>query len=78
MSENYCQSEYCKLEIEQARLLGRGIILLFLENVDEGLMNNILKEVFKKFTRVTLVLEDGRYILQPTWDRVCESIIQMM
>ena len=78
MSDNYCRSEYCKLEIEQARLKSKSIILIFLEDVNEGLMNNTLKEVFKKITRVRLVLEDGKYKLQPGWDRVCESIIQMM
>ena len=36
MSKNYCNSDYCKLEIEQARLQGKPIILIFIEEVEEA------------------------------------------
>ena len=78
MSKNYCNSDYCKLEIEQARLQGKAIILIFIEEVEEEEMTLVIREVFKKYTRAKFVLEGGFYKLQPDWECVCESIIQLM
>ena len=78
MSKNYCSSDYCKLEIEQARLQGKAIILIFIEEVAEEEMTLVIREVFKKYTRVKFVVDNGFYKLQPDWGCVCESIIQLM
>ena len=78
MSKNYCNSDYCKLEIEQARLQGKAIILIFIEEVAEEEMTLVIREVFRKYTRVKFVFEGGFYKLQPDWKCVCESIIQLM
>ena len=78
MSKNYCNSDYCRLEIEQARLQGKPIILIFIEEVAQEDMTLVIREVFRKYTRVKFVLQDGVYYLQPDWKFVCESIILLM
>ena len=78
MSKKYCNSDYCRLEIEQARLQRKPIILIFIEEVAEADMTLVIREVFRKFTRVKFVLQDGVYHLQPDWKIVCESIILLM
>ena len=78
MSKNYCNSGYCRLEIEQARLQGKPIILIFIEEVAEEDMTLVIREIFRKYTRVKSVLQDGVYHLQPDWKFVCESIILLM
>ena len=78
MSKNYCNSDYCKLEIEQARIQGKAIILIFIEEVAEEDMTLVIREVFRKFTRVKFVINEDCYKLQPDWKCVCESIIQLM
>ena len=52
MSKNYCRSFYCKLEIEQARIMGKSVIMIFIEDVEETEMSEVMKEVFRNFTRV--------------------------
>ena len=78
LSRNYCQSDYCKLDIEQAQLMRKPIILILTEHVKEEAMNNVIRGVFKNTTRARFVVEDGRYRLEPDWDQVCMSILQLI
>ena len=78
VSKNYCNSEYCKLEIEQAHLQGKPIILIFIEEVKEEEMTLVIRQVFRNNTRVKFVFEEGHYRLQPDRDHVCKSIMQLM
>ena len=76
MSKNYCNSEYCKLEIEEARVKGMSIIPIFIEDVEESEMSRVTREVFRNYTRTKFVLKEGIYKLNLDWENVCESIIQ--
>ena len=78
MSENYCESNFCKFEIEQARVMEKPIILIFKEHVAEDKMNHVTKQIFRHFTRVKCVFEDGHARIQPDWTQLCEAIIQLM
>lgn len=78
LSRNYCNSDYCKLEIEQACLQRKPIILMFIEKVEEERMNPVIRAIFRKYTRVKFILEDGHYRLQPDWENVCDSIMQLI
>ena len=78
MSQNYCKSDYCKLEIEQSRLMRKPIIIMVKEAVDEREMNAVTKEIFRHFTRIGFILEDGQVRLQRDWEDVCLSIIQLL
>ena len=78
MSRNFCKSFYCKIELEQARLMDKPVIMIFIEDVNEADMSDVMREVFRNFTRVKVVCEDGQYKAQPDWPSVCAAIIQLM
>ena len=78
MSRNYCNSEYCKLEIEEARVKGMPIVLIFKEKVEEDYMSRVTREVFRNYTRAKFVFEDGAYRLNLDWGKACESIVQLV
>ena len=78
ISKNYCRSEFCRYEIEQAYLTRKNIIPMFKEMVDEHEMNETMLQVFRHFTRVNFAFEDGYYKIQPDWAQICESIIDLM
>ena len=78
VSSDYCASDFCKFEIEQAHLMRKPIILIFKEHVEEGDMNPVTREVFQHFTRVKCVYEDSQQRIQPDWKEICDAIIQFM
>ena len=78
MSLNYCKSYYCQQEIEEARIRGKPVIMIFKEDVDEKEMSEVMKEVFKNFTRVKIVDEGDGVKSEPDWPFVCQSIIQLL
>ena len=78
LSKNYCYSDYCKHEIEQARLMRKPIVIIMKEFVDECDMNGVIKETFKHFTRATFLFEEGELRLQQDWIYICRSIIELL
>ena len=77
LSKNYCESDYCKMEIEQARLMNKPIVIILKENVSENDMNTVIKSVFHHFTRVIFKCEGGTYRLLHDWRFICKSIISV-
>ena len=78
LSKNYCDSDYCRHEIEQARLMRKPIVIIMKEFVDEGEMNGVIKETFKHFTRATFRFEEEGLRLDQDWEYICQSIIQLL
>ena len=52
MSRNYCNSEYCKVELEEARVKGMPVILIFIEKVEQDYMSRVTREVFRNYNYV--------------------------
>ena len=78
LSKSYCNSEYCRLEIEQARLMRKPIVVFMKEIVNENEMTAVVKETFKHFTRATFRFEEAEYRLQQEWSFVCQCILQLL
>ena len=78
VSRRFCASHYCKLEIEQARVMEKPIILIYMEHVEENQMDPVTREIFNNFTRVRCVYENGQQVIQPGWKEICDAIIQLM
>ena len=78
LSTNYCNSEYCKHEIEQARLMRKPIVIIMKEFVEESEMNGVIKETFKHFVRATFTFEEDDVRLQQDWEYICQCIIQLL
>ena len=73
MSEKYCASHHCQLEISEARTTGKPIIMIFLEHVAEE--KNVMTDVVKKNARAKIVQEEGGYQMYPAWEHLCKAII---
>ena len=58
--------------------MDKPVIMIFIEDVQETEMSEVMKEVFRNFTRVKIMFEDGQYKAQPEWPFVCTAIIQLM
>ena len=78
ISKNYCNSRFCRYEIEQADLLEMPFIPIFIEHVEEDNMSNVTRKVFEQLTRVTFAFADGQYTVHPSWSEVAESIVQLL
>ena len=78
ITSEYCASDFCKFEIEQAHLMRKPIILIFKEHVDEAKMNPVIKQVFQHYTRIKCVFENGQHRIQPDWKEICDGVIQLM
>ena len=78
MSLNYCQRDFCKFEIQRAFQMEKPIILIFIEEVPENEMTLVIREVFRNYTRVKFVSEDGiNYRLEPNWEQVCKAVVEL-
>ena len=78
LSTNYCKSEYCKHEIEQARLMRKPIFIIMKEFVEESEINGAIKETFKHFVRATFAFKEDDVRLQQDWEYICQCIIQLL
>ncbi|XP_060567589.1 toll-like receptor 4 [Ruditapes philippinarum] len=78
VSHQFCQSNFCKYEFEQAFALKKPIMLIFIEEVDEQDMSLLIKQHFNNYTRISLRFHNGDVIITPNWERVCESILDFL
>jgi hypothetical protein len=78
VSNEFCQSQYCVNELEQAYDLGKPILMIFVDMVDENEMTPIMRQLFKRYTRVNMRIIDGEVQIVPCWDRICRSILEML
>ena len=78
ISKNYCESYLCKLEISEAQKTGKPIILIFIEHVDENTMGIVIRDIFMKYARAKIVQEEGVFNIYPTWEQLCQAIIESM
>ena len=78
LSTNYCNSEYCKHEIEQARLMRKPIFIIMKEFVEESEMNGVIRETYKHFVRATFNFDENGIKLQQDWEHICQSILQLL
>ena len=77
VSQSFCASDWCKMEVKEACTQAKPIILVFREQVDIKLMPAYLRTIFERQVRVKLEHRDGEYILVPNLQTVCDSIIRL-
>jgi len=78
ISRAFCASAYCKDELEQAHSLKRPIVLIFIEEVDEHDMGEIVHHLFKSKVRVQYRREGDQSVIKPDWSIVCTSVLQLI
>ncbi|XP_045215711.2 toll-like receptor 4 [Mercenaria mercenaria] len=78
LSNDFCTSNYCHNELEQAIQLQRPIILMIKGIVDEELMKPRIKLLYKENVRILWTEQNGQYVLKTTWENVCSSILDLI
>ena len=79
VTDAFCRSNYCQIELQQAYDLHKPIILVMEQTCDQELMSPLLNELFNRNTRVTWLGNDGlrEFAMKTTWANICESILQL-
>ena len=78
VSEKFCKSYFCSVELSEAEKTGKPIILLFKGHVKEEAMGVVIKEMFMNKVRAKIVHEEGGYQMYPGWERLCKAIVGLM
>ncbi|KAH3791962.1 hypothetical protein DPMN_145451 [Dreissena polymorpha] len=78
LSNDFLNSGYCKLEFDLALQLGKPVILMIKEQVNEDLMTPSLSMLYRTNTRILWTRHGGNYFLKSTWDNVIKSIIDII
>lgn len=78
LSDNFTESRHCMNEFEEAYRMGKPIILLTLGHLDINKMSTSMRELYNSRTRIVFAKEANAYVLQTTWQNVCESILSVM
>lgn len=77
VSTSFCESDWCRREVEEAYARGKPIILIFLEEVDPAIMPEYVRELFERQTRAKFVKDiEEQYQLIPSWTSLCQSILE--
>ena len=78
VSTNFCQSNWCQLELRETYELNKPIILIFKEEIDERNMSPLMLKIFRKFTRAKIIVrEDGQIQIIPNVKQISNSIIKL-
>ena len=79
VSEAFCRSNYCQIELQQPYELNKPIILMIQQACNEELMSPLLKEMFNRNTRVIWLGNDGlrEFAMKTTWENICESVLRL-
>jgi hypothetical protein len=75
VSENFCGSDFCQSEFYQAIVNKKPIMLMLKEHVDERNMSPAMQDFFKRNARILWIEENGRYVVQPSWEDICVAIL---
>lgn len=77
VSHEFCESSYCRNEIQQAYSMEMPIMLLFMEEVNTEYMTPLLKSIFNRNTRISIKTVNDRIKVVPDWDTICGSILEL-
>jgi hypothetical protein len=78
VSNNFCNSSYCCNEFNLAFESGKPMLLMFKESVDEQNMPDVMRQIYRRKTRILWTFENGEYILRTKWDNIASSILDLI
>ncbi|XP_053395205.1 toll-like receptor 8 [Mercenaria mercenaria] len=77
ISNRFCESHWCQMEVREAYALNRPIILICKENIDLTLMPPFMLGLFSQFTRAKLITkDDGQFEIIPDFQQLSNSILK--
>ncbi|KAH3795238.1 hypothetical protein DPMN_148786 [Dreissena polymorpha] len=77
LSEGFANSVFCDQEIDIAMQLKKPVILLLKGDIDINQHSELIQLLFRTNVRILFGYENNELILKTTWDKVCESLLQM-
>ncbi|WAR24523.1 hypothetical protein MAR_038192 [Mya arenaria] len=77
VSNAFCESVFCKNELEYAIILKKPVVLLFLEQIPEESMPACVRQLFNKNVRVKIEMKDDEIKVTPHVDDVCSAIFSL-
>ena len=78
ISRNYCNSDYCKYEIQEARRMEKPIFLMFIEEVDQNYMDLRIWGIIRNYLHETIILDNGEYKPRLGWKYFCNFILGLI
>ncbi|XP_053395204.1 toll-like receptor 4 [Mercenaria mercenaria] len=78
VSNNFCESRWCQMELREAYELNKPIILICREHIDLTLMTPLMSKIFLRYTRAKLITkEDDRVEIVPGYEQLASSILKL-
>ncbi|XP_060553769.1 toll-like receptor 4 [Ruditapes philippinarum] len=78
VTTNFCQSQWCEMELRETYELNKPIILIFKEEIDTRIMSPLMLKIFQQFTRGKLVVtEHGDIQMIPDIQELSNSILKL-
>ncbi|KAH3850662.1 hypothetical protein DPMN_093087 [Dreissena polymorpha] len=77
LSEGFANSVFCDQEMDIAMQLKKPVILLLKGDVDINQYSEHIQLLNRTNVRILFGYEDNELVLKTTWDKVCESFLQM-
>lgn len=76
LTDSTVDSEWCIFEFHEALDIGKPIVIMVKDIVNEDVLPEQIKTFFANNTRIFWKKDDnGEYMLETSWDNVCESIM---
>ncbi|KAH3850668.1 hypothetical protein DPMN_093093 [Dreissena polymorpha] len=77
LSEGFANSVFCDQEMDIAMQLKKPVILLLKGDVDINQYSEHIQILYRTNVRILFGYEDNELVLKTSWDKVCESFLQM-
>ena len=77
ITNSFCKKMWCRNEALVAHYENKPTVLMMWENVDPDLMPKHLYKHFREYARVHWVHQNGRRVMRPDWDVLCDSIVRL-
>ncbi|XP_053387268.1 uncharacterized protein LOC123543886 [Mercenaria mercenaria] len=78
VSNSFCESRWCQMEIREAYQLKKPIILICKEDIDLTIMTPLMLKIFRQFTRAKFVTnENDQMELVPDFSHFSSSILKL-
>ncbi|XP_053387473.1 toll-like receptor 4 [Mercenaria mercenaria] len=78
VSNSFCESYWCQMEVREAYELNKPIILICKEVIDLTIMSPLMLKIFRQFTRAKIVTnENGQMELVPDFGHFSSSILKL-
>ena len=78
LTETFIKKSWCRTEVHRAFCDEKPIVLMILGKLKTQYMPKVMRKYYETFTRVHWSLENGQYIMRPSWEHFCETIVGLI